>query len=222
MIQIEICAPSLASAEAARKGGATRVELCRDLRCGGLTPSERDIYECVQTLGLQTRVLIRPRPGNFCYTAEEWAEIEASIALCRRAGAAAVVVGFLDKEGRIDRQSTRRAVELADGMEVTFHRAFDEAQQPPLEALQAVADCGCSKLLTSGQAPSAPEGIATLRSLVGQTAVSVVAGSGITPANARHVVQATGVAEIHASCKNAAYQTSADLVASLLAAMEGL
>lgn len=201
MITVEICAPSLASARAAKEGGAQRVELCRDLPCGGLTPSESDIYECVHTLGLRTHVLVRPRAGNFCYTAAEVAEIERTILRCKELGVHAVVVGFLTDDGRVDVTLTRRMVQLAAPMEVTFHRAFDEARQEPLEALQAIASCGCTRLLTSGQAPTALEGADVIRRLVGTTGVKILAGSGVTPLNVRELIERTGVAEVHGSCK---------------------
>ena len=201
MITVEICAPSLASARAAKEGGAQRVELCRDLPCGGLTPSESDIYECVHTLGMRTHVLVRPRAGNFCYTAAEVAEIERTILRCKELSVHAVVVGFLTDDGRVDVALTRRMVQLAAPMEVTFHRAFDEARQDPLEALQAIASCGCTRLLTSGQAPTALEGADVIRRLVGTTGVKILAGSGVTPLNVRELIERTGVAEVHGSCK---------------------
>ena len=201
MITVEICTPSLASARAAKEGGAQRIELCRELSCGGLTPSDEEIDYCVHTLGLRTHVLVRPRAGDFCYTTAELAEIERTILQCKALGAAAVVVGFLTADGRVDEELTRRMVQLAAPMEVTFHRAFDEARQEPLEALRAIADCGCHRLLTSGQRPTAPEGAAVIRRLVGATGVKILAGSGVTPANVRRLVEETGVGEVHGSCK---------------------
>ena len=200
-MQVEICTPSRASAEAAKAGGARRIELCRDLACGGLTPAEDDIEYCVRKLGLRTHVLVRPRAGDFCYSSAEVAEIEETILRCKALGAHAVVVGFLTADGRIDADLTRRAVVAADGMEVTFHRAFDEARQDPLEALQVIAGCGCHRLLTSGQAPTALEGAGVIRRLVGATKVKILAGSGVTPANVRELIERTGVEEVHGSCK---------------------
>ena len=166
MIDVEICTPSRLSAVAAKEGGAKRIELCSNLEVGGLTPTDEDIVYCVQTLGLRTHVLVRPRAGNFLYTADEMAEIERTVMRCRQLGAAAVVVGFLTPDGKVDLGLTRRIVQLAAPMEVTFHRAFDEALQDPIEALQAVMEAGCHRLLTSGQAPTAPQGAAVIKRLV--------------------------------------------------------
>lgn len=229
MITVEICTPSRQSAEAAKAGGAQRVELCCNLEVGGLTPSAEDIEYCVRTLGLRTHVLVRPRPGDFCYSEAEVAEIERTVMLCKALGAHAVVVGFLTADGRVDVALTRRIAQLAAPMEVTFHRAFDEARQAPLEALQAVVDSGCSRLLTSGQAPTAPEGAAVIRRLVKYSEHStlspnhfhILAGAGITPANVRQLIEATGVDEVHGSCKttlaDGTLQTDAAQVRQLIA-----
>ncbi len=234
MIQVEICTPSRQSAEAAKAGGAQRIELCRNLEVGGLTPSLEDIEYCVHTLGLRTHVLIRPRQGDFCYSEAEVAEIERTVIQCKTLGAAAVVVGFLTAEGHVDVTLTHRIVQLAAPMEVTFHRAFDEARQEPLDALQAVIDSGCHRLLTSGQAPTAPQGAAVIRRMVETIQSSkstiqnfhILAGSGITPANVRQIIDATGVTEVHGSCKttlaDGTIQTDAAQVRQLIANTLGL
>ena len=146
MIDVEICCNSIASAVAAKEGCADRIELCRDLECGGLTPSDEAIAYCSRHLGLRTHVLVRPRPGNFCYTEFEQMEMIATIKRCKELGAAAVVLGLLTEDGKVDVEVTRRLVQLAAPMEVTFHRAFDEAQQDPQEALWAVAAARCDRL----------------------------------------------------------------------------
>lgn len=229
MITVEICTPSRQSAEAAKAGGAQRVELCCNLEVGGLTPSSEDIEYCVRTLGLRTHVLVRPRPGDFCYSEAEVAEIERTVMLCKALGAHAVVVGFLTADGCVDVALTRRIAQLAAPMEVTFHRAFDEARQAPLEALQAVVDSGCTRLLTSGQATTAPEGAAVIRRLVEHAEhltlspnhFHILAGAGITPANVRQLIEATGVDEVHGSCKttlaDGTLQTDAAQVRQLIA-----
>ena len=223
MIQVEICTPSRKSAEAAKEGGAQRVELCRELSCGGLTPCDEDIDFCVRMLGLRTHVLVRPRAGDFSYTPSEMAEIEHSVLRCKELGAAAVVVGFLTAEGKVDVEFTRRMVQLAAPMEVTFHRAFDEAKQDPVEALKAVAACGCHRLLTSGQKPTAIEGSEVIRLLNEESKklkVKILAGSGVTPANVRELIETTGVGEVHGSCKvslpDGTVQTDAELVRQLI------
>lgn len=224
MIDVEICTPSRLSAVAAKEGGAKRIELCSNLEVGGLTPTDEDIVYCVQTLGLRTHVLVRPRAGNFLYSADEMTEIERTVIRCRQLGAAAVVVGFLTPDGKVDLGLTRRIVQLAAPMEVTFHRAFDEALQDPIEALQAVMEAGCHRLLTSGQAPTAPQGAAVIKRLVDHSScLKILAGSGVTPDNVRQLIAATGVTEVHGSCKttlpDGTLQTDAAQVRRLLSVL---
>ena len=203
-MNVEICANSRQSAVNAQAGGAVRVELCRQLEVGGTTPTADDISYCVHDLNLRTHVLVRPRAGSFVYTDAEYEQICREVEMCRQCGAHAVVVGFLTPNGMIDEERTRHVVQLAAPMEVTFHRAFDEMRQDPLEAFEAVIRCGCHRLLTSGCQPNAEEGIPILRQLVRQAAgrITILAGAGITPANAARIVRETGVTEIHGSCKH--------------------
>lgn len=219
---IEICSNSRQSAINAKAGGANRIELCDRLEVGGTTPSADDIRYCVHQLHLRTHVLVRPREGNFCYSEDEFAQICHEVEMCRQAGAHAVVVGFLTPEGRIDTDKTRRIVQLAAPMEVTFHRAFDEMSQDPSEALEQIINCGCHRILTSGCQPSAEKGITTLRELVKQAGnrITILAGAGITPANAAFIAHETGVTEMHGSCKqtmpDGTIETSTDIVSALL------
>lgn len=201
--QVEICCNSVLSAINARAGGAYRIELCQALGEGGTTPSAAAIECCSNEMNLHTRVLIRPRGGNFCYDKHDTILIMRDIELAHKLGAFAVVVGFLTAEGDIDIAKTREAVRTAAGMGVTFHRAFDECRNPH-DALEQIIDCGCQKLLTSGCAPTAMEGIPMLRKLTEQSndRIGIIAASGIVPANVRHIIESTGVREVHGSCKH--------------------
>lgn len=230
MIEVEICANSIASARAAKEAGAQRIELCRELECGGLTPYYDDIAYCVSELGLRTHVLIRPRSGDFRYTASEMNEVNHTIIQCKQLGVQAVVVGFLTYDGQVNYALTKRIVEQAWPMEVTFHRAFDEARQDPIEALHIVAAAGCHRLLTSGQQPSALAGADTIKRMVDAVnsqefdpyPLKILAGGGITPVNVRELIELTGVTEVHGSCKtmlpDGTIQTDPEQVRAMFAA----
>lgn len=202
-MHIEICCNSALSAINAKRGGAYRIELCQALGEGGTTPSAAAIEYCVNDLNLQTRVLIRPRGGNFVYDDAEMKVILNDIEHAHYLGAHAVVIGFLTPDGDIDIKKTRLAVEAADGMDVTFHRAFDDCRDPNT-ALEQIIDCGCQKLLTSGCKPTAWEGRKMLRQLIERAGrrIGIIGASGITVDNVSNIVKETGLYEVHASLKH--------------------
>ena len=223
-VEVEICAASKVSLENARAGGAERVEVCRNLEVGGLTPDMETVAYSI-ALGLRTRVLIRPREGDFVYSEAEYQQILEDIWCCRQLGAEAVVVGFLNPDGTIDEKRTRECVAQARPMEVTFHRAFDESTEKGLEKL---IDCGVAKLLTSGQKPTALEGMETLSRLVEESRgrIGVIAASGVRPENVAQIMEVTGVREVHGSCKEptpeGGMETSTEEVKELMRTVRGV
>jgi len=218
---IEICCNSINSAANAKAGGASRIELCQDLAEGGTTPSYATIKYCVERLHLDVFALIRPRSGDFCYNELEFQTCLEDIRICKELGAKGVVIGFLHEDGSINTEWTKQAVELARPLQVTFHRAFDECNDWR-QALEDIIDCGCDRILTSGCAATAEEGLETLREIVKATSgqINILAGSGITAENVADIVSESGVREVHASCKhNVGYdlvETSIENVKQLL------
>ena len=201
---LEVCAASMQSVAAAAAGGAHRIELCSALSLDGLTPSMgmiRIVKERFPQLTLH--VLIRPREGNFVYNDVELATMQSDIIECRKAGADSVVVGALTSEGDIDLAAMQRLMEAADTMPVTFHRAFDVCRHPE-EALEQIIALGCRRILTSGQQPTAEQGIPLLHRLNQQAdgRIILMPGGGVNATNAPLILQQTGCTEIHASASS--------------------
>lgn len=202
MAILEICAGSVESAIAARDGGAQRIELCAALEIGGITPSAGIIAEARKVEGLALNVIIRPRGGDFLYNSYEAESMIHDILLCKELGADGVVIGALTADGDIDTALCRRLIAAADGMSVTFHRAFDMCRDPR-QALEELIALGCDRVLTSGQATTAEAGIPLLKELVEQAAgrISIMPGCGVNSGNAAMILQETGATEIHASAR---------------------
>ena len=197
---IEGCVDSHASALAACRGGADRLELCANLSIGGTTPSPALFRQVRRDCSLPVNVLIRPRFGDFLYSAEEAEEMEDCVRLFRDLGADGVVLGALTPDGRLDGAVMARLAEAAGDMEVTLHRAFDMTRDP-LEALEAAVCLGCRTILTSGQERDALAGVETLRALRQRAAgrIAVMAGCGVRAGNIREIHARTGVHIFHTS-----------------------
>ena len=199
---LEICAGSVESAIAARDGGAQRIELCAALEVGGVTPSAGLIAEARKIEGLVLNVIIRPRGGDFLYNEHEAAYMEQDIRTCRELGVDGVVIGALTAEGDIDTTLCGRLIKAANGMSVTFHRAFDMCRDPK-EALGQLISLGCHRVLTSGQAATAEAGIQLLKELVQLAGerIIIMPGCGVNSGNAARILKETGATEIHASAR---------------------
>lgn len=199
---LEICAGSVRSARAALEGGAQRVELCGALEVGGITPSVGLIRAVRAIPGLRLHVLIRSRGGDFLYDDAEVEQMETDIRQCLHEGVDGVVVGALRADGSIDERAVERWVKAAEGMSVTFHRAFDVAANPT-DAFERIINLGCHRLLTSGQAATAFEGRSLIRTLCEQSCgrIIVMPGCGVNNKNAAEILSTTGATEIHASAR---------------------
>lgn len=200
-IKLEVCCGDMQSVLAAKEGGADRIELCQALEVDGLTPSAEMIAEAIG-LGIPVQVLIRPREGDFVYDEAEVETMLKEIRLAKRLGANGVVIGALKSDGSIDEETIRRLVSEATGLSITFHRAFDVCSQPA-EALEQIVSLGCHRLLTSGQAPSAEQGIPLIKRLVEQSGgrLIIMPGAGVNQENARRILSETGAHEIHGSLR---------------------
>jgi copper homeostasis protein len=196
---IEICVDTAEGLAAAIEGGADRIELCAALSVGGLTPS-RGLMAMAVASPVPVFAMIRPRDGDFAYSAREVAVMLADINAARDAGLAGVVFGANLADGGLDLAVLRALISAAQGMGQTLHRAFDLA--PDLDqALEDAIALGIPRILTSGGAVTAIKGVAALERLCAQAAgrTMIMPGAGI---NARTVgaLRHLPLAEIHASC----------------------
>ena len=145
----ELCTYTRNACDIARRTGVGRIELCAAPLEGGTTPSAGLIRYARSLPGLRLSVMIRPRGGDFLYTDDEVALMAEEIRLAREYGADGVVFGLLTPDGEVDETRTAQLVREAEGMEVTFHRAFDMTRDSR-QALEAVIRTGCRRVLTSG------------------------------------------------------------------------
>jgi len=196
-MRVEVCANSLKSAQNAERAGAHRIELCAELGVGGITPSAGLIRAVRNAVQIPVYVLIRPRSGGFCYSDEEFELMKRDIAFCKDEGCSGIVSGILLSNMQLDATRTAELVQLTGSMGFTFHRAFDWVPDP-LATLKELKNLGVMRILTSGQATSAVEGLPLITQLQSEFEGVVMAGGGINPNNVREFKNA-GIREIHLS-----------------------
>lgn len=203
-ILLETIVSSLDDARAAAAGGADRFELCSALALGGLTPSLGTLAAIKAELSVPVMFMVRPREGGMAYSEADAAVMERDAALALEVGADGLVFGFLTNSGDVDVQQCARFLEragrLAPGKQWVFHRAFDVVRDPE-RALEQLVDLGITRVLTSGRAERALEGLDEIRRTVEQAAgrIEVLPGAGIRAAHVAEVVRKTNVTQVHLS-----------------------
>ena len=197
---LEVIAFNHASAQLAANAGADRLELCSNAAVGGTTPSYGLIKKCVEEISIPTFPMIRCKGGSFVYSQMEKELMAEDIKICKGLGCKGVVFGMLNENDELDMETLKHFMSLSSGMEVTFHRAFDRVKNP-IDALEQIIQAGCSRILTSGQAPTASEGISFIKELVSiaENRIIIMPGSGIRSNNILNLLQDSGAKEIHSS-----------------------
>ena len=199
---IEIATSDFATTSSAVNGGADRIELCTNLSEGGTTPSHGTIIQCREAFDTLLYPIIRPRGGDFLYNNSEFEIMMKDARLCRESGCDGIVIGILLANGEIDVKRTARLIEIAYPLGVTFHRAFDRCKDP-FKGLEQLIQIGCERILTSGQQPSAIDGIELIAQLNKQSddRIVIMPGSGVRKDNIKALAEKTNCIEFHSSLR---------------------
>ena len=195
---VEVCANSVQSALNAEAAGADRLEICTELGVGGLTSSYGMLLQMKEAISIPMYVLIRPRSGDFTYSDHEFEAMLEDIRTCVKLGFNGIVSGVLDQDGNVDRTRTSLLIESSSGLPFTFHRAFDWTKDP-MTALEELERLGVSNILTSGQAPTAKEGLALLKELLANSkSCQIIPAAGIRSKEAIELKEC-GFSSLHLS-----------------------
>ena len=194
----EVCVDSPEGLTACQ-GIADRIELCTALDLGGLTPGP-GLMQLAAASGIETHVLIRPRSGDFSLVGEDLDAALQDIACVRAMGLHGVVIGALSGTD-LDQTALARLSEAAGDLTTTLHRAFDLVSDQ-FAALETAIALGFTRILTSGGAGSAADGIAQLARLnaAADGRIQIMAGAGISSGNVAQITLRTGLRHFHASC----------------------
>jgi copper homeostasis protein len=200
MAQLEIACFNFESTLIAQKNGADRVELCNGIEVGGTTPNFEMVKQARENLTIDLYVMIRPRGENFVYTAEEFKQMQSDILALKELKIDGFVFGILKEDSTVNLEQNKTLVDLAKPFPCTFHRAFDEVQNP-FQALEQLIDCGFKTILTSGQAQNVTEGMGQLAELVSKAdnRIVIMPGGGLRSTNIENIQQNTKAIFYHSS-----------------------
>lgn len=194
----EACVESFSEAVLAEKRGADRIELCDNLSEGGTTPSYGTIKTTLEKIKIPVFVMIRPRGENFCYNKNEIEIMKKDIEMCKSLGVKGIVLGVLNKNSEIDYPLLKELVELAAPMEVTFHKAIDELENPVLE-IKNLIKSGVKRILSSGTKAKALDGKDVLKKMIEEAGedITIIVAGGITSKNLEEVSKEIISSEYH-------------------------
>lgn len=200
---MEVVVDSYASTVNAERGGAVRVELCSNLTEGGTTPSLGLFSLIKERLSIPVFVMIRPRGGDFLYSDEEFEVMKKELDIFKQNDADGFVFGILNADGTVDVERNQILVDLCKPKPITFHRAFDVTNDGE-KALEDIISIGFDRILTSGMASSALEGLPYLKQLVKKAGdrIIIMPGGGINEKNIERILEGCDAKEFHGSARS--------------------
>lgn len=160
----EACCEGFKEGVNAESLGADRIELCKDLAVGGLSPSLKDVQEALRFLTIPVFVMVRIREGNFIYTKKEKELMLQEIKNLKNIGVEGIVIGALNNREEIDEDFMKEVVKVASPMEITFHKAIDEVKDYN-KGIEKLIELGIERVLTSGKKEKAEEAIGFLKTV---------------------------------------------------------
>lgn len=228
---LEVCVDNLDSAVNSIHGGADELEVCSSLAEGGLTPSAGLVTQIMQMVNNITygkpinetcfncacdkltkkpkvNVMIRCRTGSdFCYTHYEMVTMLSDIDIFKGMNVDRFVFGALTEKQEICNINNKRVIDKTFPIPVTFHRAFDVTKDP-IVAIEKVIELGFTRLLTSGQRPSASDvdAVQLIKHLTQSygNKIVIMPGAGVNFDNGKIFIDA-GCKIVHSSCKVVKY-----------------
>ena len=194
----EACVESFEKALEAQNNGANRIELCENLVVGGTTPSYGTVKICLKKLNIPIFLMIRARGGNFIYSKEEIEIMKEDIKIFKELGVKGVVLGCLTFDNKIDLELTKELVDLAYPMEVTFHKAIDEINNP-LDYIDDLVNIGIKRILTSGGKATAFEGKDLINKMIKKSngRIKIVVAGKVTKENLNELSNLISADEFH-------------------------
>ncbi|WP_102707882.1 copper homeostasis protein CutC [Terribacillus saccharophilus] len=201
----EVCVENFTNVPELLAKGAGRVELCDNLAVGGTTVShgvaEVTINYC-HDKNIKVMSMIRPRGGNFVFSKEEVEMMKRDLVHLKELGTDGVVLGCLNETGWIDEDAMVTLLDLAKGLEVTFHMAFDHiSPDNQLKAIDWLVEHGVHRILTHGGLldTKIEDNLARLKEYIqcANDRIIILPGGGISSKNLNFITSELNVREVH-------------------------
>ncbi|MEK5202636.1 copper homeostasis protein CutC [Bacillus sp. FSL R10-2789] len=196
---LEVIATCLEDVKRIEKAGGNRIELISSYTEGGLTPSYAFIKKAVDAVQIPVHVMIRPHAKSFTYTEEEIEMMKEDIVVAQNLGAAGVVLGVLNEQNEVDEEKLVDLLSVVDGINVTYHRAIDDTENP-VEAMKVLKKFNkVTHVLTSGGQGNVVDNIPVLAAMQKENEgnIQLVVGSGVTKKNVKQLLDETGISQAH-------------------------
>lgn len=197
---LEVIATCAEDAVVAEAHGADRLELITAVTEGGLTPGIGLVRQVVKSVNIPVHVMVRPHSRSFLYSEADIRTMEEETRAIEDAGASGIVFGALTADRQIDEAALARILAVSGGMNVTFHRAFDELRSLPEGLNTLLRYPRVNRVLTSGGPFPAPQAASEIRQLVELaygSALVILAGYGLTLETVDRFITETKVSEVH-------------------------
>ena len=195
---LEVIATCLEDVKRIESAGGKRIELISSYTEGGLTPSYAFIKSgrsgkypnsCYDSSACEV----------FTYKEEEIEMMKEDIIVAQKLGAAGVVLGVLNERNEVDEEKLADLLSVVDGINVTYHRAIDDIENP-VEAMRTLKKFHkVTHVLTSGGQGNIVENIPVLTEMqkVSDGQIQLVAGAGVTKENIKRLLDETGITQAH-------------------------
>ena len=195
----EACVEGYSEAVIAEKLGADRIELCSSLEKDGLTPERNTIINVLNTISIPTKIMIRPRPGDFVYNEKEICQMEEEINFCKTIGIKEVVFGVLDTQNRIDMDLLTRLANISSPMKITFHKAIDHTDDIKEEFEQLLRCETVTSVLTSGKSSFILDNKNLIMQIIElyKDKINIILAGGITNENLDDIQKSFECSEYH-------------------------
>ncbi|MDI6531203.1 MULTISPECIES: copper homeostasis protein CutC [Bacillus] len=196
---LEVIATCLEDVKRIEKAGGNRIELISSYTEGGLTPSYAFIKKAVDAVQIPVHVMIRPHAKSFTYTEEEIEMMKEDIVVAQNLGAAGVVLGVLNEQNEVDEEKLVDLLSVVDGINVTYHRAIDDTENP-VEAMKVLKKFNkVTHVLSSGGQGNVVDNIPVLAAMQKKSEgnIQLVVGSGVTKKNVKQLLDETGISQAH-------------------------